>query len=454
MKKYIYSIVAATALFASCSQDAELNEIGNTDPNAITTIGASTELSSRAIVSSLDNTKVNWEDGDQLGVLGTNSSSEAKNLAYTLNDGSGTTSGIFSNGSSDITSISAIMYPYQENATWANGKLTCEIPFVQTATKGSFDKAAAIMYSIGNTSEVALDYAVNFLKVTVTEDNVHAISISSTTTALSGKMEITSGGVAAASGSLNSVTLTAGKGNVLAAGDYYIAVKAGNIENPTISYVYYNDDHTATEKSKAGSGTLTFAENTNVKTVKVNFSNGTVTTRKAVQLWENGPYFAEYNVGATSVTEYGGYYCWGSSINKDKNQAFKKGTSPISGEDDTATNLWGDNWRMPTQEELAALLNSDNCTCTWTEKYKGTGVNGLLCQGKEGTAFASNSVFLPAAGGSWQGEGAYDQGSGCYYWSSTPFEIDHAYRLTTKYSKSIVDDWRANGYSVRAVLAE
>ncbi|MCQ2051783.1 MAG: fimbrillin family protein, partial [Bacteroidaceae bacterium] len=297
MKKYIYSIVAATALFASCSQDAELNEIGSADSKAITTIGASTEISTRAVVSSTENTKVYWEDGDQLGVLGTNSSSEAKNLAYTLNDGSGTTSGTFSNGSSDITAISAIMYPYQENATWANDKLTCEIPFVQTATKGSFDKAAAIMYSIGNTTDVTLNYAVNFLKVTVTEENVHSISISSTTTALSGKMEITSGGVAATSGSLNSVTLTAGKGNVLAAGDYYIAVKAGNIENPSISYVYYNDNHKATEKSKAGSGTLTFAENTNVKTVSVDFANGTVTTRKAVQLWANGPYFAEYNIG-------------------------------------------------------------------------------------------------------------------------------------------------------------
>ncbi len=28
-----------------------------------------------------------------------------------------------------------------------------------------------------------------------------------------------------------------------------------------------------------------------------------------VQLWKNGPKFAEYNVGATSVTDYGGYYC-------------------------------------------------------------------------------------------------------------------------------------------------
>ena len=172
-----------------------------------------------------------------------------------------------------------------------------------------------------------------------------------------------------------------------------------------------------------------------------------------VQLWAGGPKFAEYNVGATSAAAYGGYYCWGSTVNKDASKAYKNGTNAISGKDDTATNLWGDNWRMPTQEEFAALLNQEYCKCTWTENYNGTSIKGLLCQGKEGTAFASNSVFLPAAGGCWE-VGVYEQNTYCHYWSSTPFEIDHAYRLTTKPSKSIVDDWRANGYSVRPVLNE
>ena len=468
MKKYIYSIVAATALFASCSQDAELNEIGNADSKAITTIGASTEISTRAVVSSTDNTKINWETGDQLGVFGTNSSSEAKNLAYTLNSGSGTTSGTFSNGSSDITAISAIMYPYQENATWADSKLTCEIPYMQTAAKGSFDKAAAIMYSIGNTTDVTLNYAVNFLKVTVTEENVHSISISSTTTALSGKMEITSGGVAAASGSLNSVTLTAGKGNVLAAGDYYIAVKAGNIENPSISYVYYNDDHTATEKTKAGSGTLTFAENTNVKPVKVNFTNGTVTTRKAVQLWANGPYFAEYNVGVTDgkAESYGGYYTWGGTYNNDPALEGNQWTddhntantaTDLSGSDDTATKLWGANWRMPTEEEFEQLIYYGYCQC---EQITQSNVYGLLCTGKN--AYISNSIFFPAAGLRWKTGHNY-QGSDGYYWSSTHNNPPYnAYRLYFKKSDyeeyrepaGVYNDSRDYGQSVRAVLAD
>ena len=186
MKKYIFTVFAVAAVLSSCSKSLELNEDINSGAEAITTIGASTEISTRAVVSSSDNTKVLWQDGDQLGVLGANSSPVARNLAYTLDGVGGSTTGTFKNETSDITAISAVMYPYQENATWANGKLTCEIPSVQKATVGSFDKDAAIMYSIGNTINVQLNYAVNFLKVTVSETNVHAISISSSD-ALSGK---------------------------------------------------------------------------------------------------------------------------------------------------------------------------------------------------------------------------------------------------------------------------
>ncbi len=380
MKKYIYSIVAATALFASCSQDAELNEIGNTDSKVITTIGASTEISTRAVVSSSDNTKVLWQGGDQIGVLGANGSLEAKNLAYTLDGNAGSTTGTFKNESSDISAISAIMYPYQESATWADSKLTCEIPSVQTATKGSFDKAAAIMYSIGNTTNVALKYAVNFLKVTVSESetNVHAITISSTTTALSGKMEITSseGVSAATSGSQRYVTLTAGKGNVLAAGDYYIAVKAGNIENPTISYVYFDlTNHTATEKSKAGSGTLSFEAGKNVKPIKVKDWTD-APERHAVQLWADGPYFAEHNVGATSATEIGTVMTL--------TEAVKIG----------ADYIWGANWRTPSFDDLNEFFKTINYEPekVTTDDYEGA-TSGYTFTGIND--YEKNSVFFP-----------------------------------------------------------
>ena len=458
MKKYIFTILAVAAVLSSCSKSLELNEDNNSGANAITTIEASSEITTRAVVSSSDNTKVNWESGDQLGVWGTNSSSE-DNLEFTLDGDGGSTTGTFKNGSSSITTISAVMYPYQTSATWdgANSKLTCEIPSVQTAKKGSFDKNAAVMYSIGNTTNVQLNYAVNFLKVTVTETNVHAISISSSD-ALSGKMEITSSGVSgASSGSLNSVSITAARGEVLQTGDYYIAVKKGDIADPTISYVYLDQtNHTATEKTKVGHGTLSFASGKNVKPISVDFTSGTITTRNAVQLWAGGPYWATYNVGVTDgqTTSYGGYYAWGGSQNKVDDH--NTGEVKLSGCNDTATKLWGTNWRMPTKDEFSALISSDNCELKYNEKgYKcyETNNKGLLCTGKN--TYISNSIFLPA------GTSGDDSDGNSYYWSSDPFSTG-AYDLYIMKNFNVPNDppylpkvskvLRTNLYHVRAVL--
>ena len=177
-----------------------------------------------------------------------------------------------------------------------------------------------------------------------------------------------------------------------------------------------------------------------------------------VQLWENGPKFAEYNVGATSVTDYGGYYNWGmSEVQTKANYTnYQSGTDALSGETDTATNLWGSKWLMPTSAELSdaegGLLYE--CDCVWTENYNGTGANGLLCTGKEGTAYENNSVFLPAAGRCDSGD-FFGQGNFVFYWSSTPNGSNNAYCLD--FSSGVQDvygDYRESGYSVRAVLNE
>ena len=174
-----------------------------------------------------------------------------------------------------------------------------------------------------------------------------------------------------------------------------------------------------------------------------------------VQLWKGGPKFAEYNVGATSVTDYGDYYSWGGFENvvEIKNPSYNKDSSTLSGETDTATKLWGSNWRMPTQAELQALL--DNCDVQWIDDYKSdnTNIKGTIFTGKQGTAFASNSVFLPAAGYCSNGS-VLDQSNYGYYWSSTPDGSYGAYHLFfgSGYQLGYYD--RYYGCSVRAVLAE
>ena len=171
-----------------------------------------------------------------------------------------------------------------------------------------------------------------------------------------------------------------------------------------------------------------------------------------VQLWSGGPKFAEFNVGAANkkAEDYGGYYCWGSSKDKDSNGAYKSGTDALTGDSDTATNLWGSNWRMPTQAELQALLS--NCNVTWTDNYNSTGKKGRIYTGKG--AYSSNSVFLPAAGRCSYGD-VYGQGSIGYYWSSTPNGSDSAYDLNfVSGGQGVNYSNRSRGYSVRAVLNE
>jgi len=410
MKNYFFTIMAATAMLASCSQDAELNEIIDNQPKAITEIGATTSAETRAVVSSSDQTKVNWETGDQLGAFGEGVSGV---VAYTLNGAGGSTSGTFKNAESTITAVQAMMYPCQSTATWnnTNSKLTCEIPTVQTATAGSFDKATAIMYHFGSETNPTLNYAVAFLKVNIPSGttNVHAITVYSST-ALSGKVDITSTGVAAASeGSQTYVTLQADASNgALADGkDYYIAVKLGTLADLSIAYKY--TDHTA--KAKQGGSSLTL-EAGHVKAISANFTTGTV--REAKQLWENGPYFATENAGIMTWPD--GMAAWGSAWT-------------IASENDL-TNLYTDSYAR----KLWTLENS-----AWGFKFIG------IAEG-----YISNSIFFPPVNG--------DEVSGSVgYWSSSENGTDEARYVNLGFSNGrFVSYWhsgdRTRSYRVRCVL--
>lgn len=171
-----------------------------------------------------------------------------------------------------------------------------------------------------------------------------------------------------------------------------------------------------------------------------------------VQLWAGGPRFAEYNVGATSETEYGGYYCWGGSIDKDPKWGFF-GTYGVNLTDnyDTATNLWGTDWRMPTTAEYNALIK--NCNIEWTDNYKESGLKGLIFTG-EGD-YVSNSVFFPAAG-RWVGDGNFDgrEQYGRYWSASSSVNSNASFMDIIKTRAYMSGDYRDRTASVRAVLAE
>ncbi|MCQ2221411.1 MAG: hypothetical protein MJZ12_08430 [Prevotella sp.] len=174
--------------------------------------------------------------------------------------------------------------------------------------------------------------------------------------------------------------------------------------------------------------------------------NGSEVDVKWVQLWAGGPKFAEYNVGVTDgkAESYGGYYCWGSSIEKDPSSR-NTDNDPLTGTYDTATNLWGNKWRMPTKGEIEAL--PAKCNSEWTEV---NGIKGRKITGKGD--YASNSIFLPAAGYYTSTSGVVGEESIGYFWSSTPFGSYEACSLHA--GSGSYNDPRSEGHSVRAVLKE
>ena len=169
----------------------------------------------------------------------------------------------------------------------------------------------------------------------------------------------------------------------------------------------------------------------------------------------SGTKWASWNVGASKPEEYGGYYAWGETEEKDyydwstythcdgsRETCHHIGDDIAGTEYDVAHMKWGGSWRMPTKAQQDELR--ENCTREWTQQ---NGVNGIRVTGPNG-----NSIFLPATGYRWDDDLYYGGSGGCY-WSSSLFSFyGSAYRLSFNSSYWDWDyDIRGYGQSVRAV---
>lgn len=179
----------------------------------------------------------------------------------------------------------------------------------------------------------------------------------------------------------------------------------------------------------------------------------------------SGTKWACCNVGATNPEEYGGYYAWGETKEKDiygrntyawydnnYNFFYDISSYVYIGKDikgtqyDVAYINMGDSWNMPSYEQNDELLK--NCTQVLTQL---NGVNGCLVIGSNG-----NEIFLPAAGLSYYdvvwGIAPTYEGTRGFYWSSALVIdwISGAYALTFNPLHIMVPD-RSMGCSVRAV---
>ena len=173
------------------------------------------------------------------------------------------------------------------------------------------------------------------------------------------------------------------------------------------------------------------------------------------------------NIGASRPEEFGGYYSWGETSEKDVYDEFsyilgyehqnEDGTFSIYYYDigreiagtpyDAALVNWGAAWQMPSWDKLRELYFET--TQEWTVV---NGTAGYLFTGPN-----EGSIFLPAAGGIDTLWGQFSESEYGCYWSSSKVDPDYnpTWSCYLKFSPSSSpgpsQTWPSSGFSVRAV---
>ena len=161
------------------------------------------------------------------------------------------------------------------------------------------------------------------------------------------------------------------------------------------------------------------------------------------------------NVGAKAPWEYGGYYAWGETEEKDwydwssythcdgsSSSCHSIGSDIAGTEYDVAHVKWGDKWKMPNKEQARKLV----VQCS-IEKVTVNGVDG-----EKFTASNGCSIFIPASG--YRVYRKYKEtGENGYYWSSSLDEDEDAIHLMIWNwgGAQWLNEERRYGYSVRPV---
>lgn len=173
--------------------------------------------------------------------------------------------------------------------------------------------------------------------------------------------------------------------------------------------------------------------------------------------------WATCNLGAAAPHEAGAYYSWGEIAPKSNydHLTYKwclgnydnmtkycdaDGLRTLEPEDDIATVLMGEGWRLPTYAEFKELLES--CELELSSQ---NGVNGCLVSRN------SNEIFFPAVGSCYYDEGVRNYNVLGSYWTSSIYELDNTSAWAFSYEYDDGDVFfedrvsRYPGLAIRAV---
>ena len=468
-----YIVAAATiVLAASCAR-----EISNESmPDFTRKYKLSIDQPTKTVLSGTGSKRqVKWNDGDEIKYY-TYSGQSSASSATVNTDGSGAWVEIPRGRTDEF--INAVYGAAQLSSSSTENIMYVTSPVKNAQRFTSFAEAhvcAAFSDDIEN-PELQFHNAAAVMKFT-SSASVHKVVFRGNnneviTGGSDGYLKITYSGGAltteAASASGTSVTVaTNGE-----ASDFYFAVLPVSFAGG-ITVDCYDADNSLIFSKKAGGPINTVSGSGSVKVLNLGSVEDWIASAPptAIDLGLSVKW-ASFNVGATKPEEYGDYFAWGETAPKgeykwagysygtSKNGPFSKyvldptyGTvdhkTVLDLTDDAAHAAWGEDWRMPTKEEVAELMNTSNCTWTWTTK---NGVPGYKVTSRK-SGYTANSIFLPANGMK-SGSSLSDGGTAGNYWTSS-ISGDYPYYaispLFNSSSKNSDNCYRYFGLGIRPV---
>ena len=484
-QKYILhsvAVLAVAALATACSSEEILTDktSGTKETVTITAYQPSTRVGFDKGGNGY------WQEGDKIGVWSTG---ESKFSTFTIvsedvGKASATFSGTVTGGIGQYA-----VYPYNENHNLSENTLTYYLPSEYTYTSvdqtffpdgkdgqsfcmpmyGTIDNNTVLFKHLGGVICLKIDkMPAESGLVTVTEANN---KLCGTFTA---NLSDETPEIKTTEGSIEEKTVTFYFSNATAngIGVFYLPVATG-----TYDLTIEVGEGIGMKRSL----TTVTVDMTRAKAKVVNITadySCTIDNHKFVDLGlPSGLLWAETNIGAATAADDGNYYAWGETTTKDTYgwSNYKHGTSSdnltkyttedygnnwgcLELSDDAANVNWMDyNWhcRMPRTYELEELMNTENCTWTWTACANSSGefVNGYRVESVKN----GNSIFLPASGYRTSSSLDYHGMFGCY-WSSILYTgtVDGAYdNACCLHFESggydYRDDYRYKGFPIRPV---
>ena len=254
MKKYSIILLAAALLSAACNKPEKFdNAPAQKLVHRTFTVSAPVDQDNIATASrttlATDGVTVNWSADDEINVIGVTAEGTVTQHTFTIKSGSNTPSAIFEGEVGEDETTFYAVYP---NVAVRADKLKASTPTfdfdktlgaTQTAVVNGFDPNFAPMTAVADADgNFAFRHGAAFFKLTIANDNVHSVKLTTSNTRFQGRpeLDVATGGYVQIGSAQSDMTLTPAEGDLVNGATYYIPVlcKASNLGSLSIKYSF------------------------------------------------------------------------------------------------------------------------------------------------------------------------------------------------------------------------